>query len=176
MKKKTLYLLVKIYFIRTSLDQLKYFWNVYNCLYISKLAECLCVLFVEICASITWIYKIVIILRILKNTINYSEEKDFQWIQKCYKKNFLEMVHHPVLLKVMKLFFPSYIYSPRNYRRQKAIAFDIVIKEKIIGNKFLLLIIYLQFSMNLPLFCWRSFLSYQCLLFYVLWKRFKFIT
>ena len=59
-----------------------------------------------------------------------------------------------------------YIHSPRNYRRQKAIAFDIAIEEKIIGSKFLPSIIYLQFAMNLSLFCWiRLFLSYKCLLF-----------
>ena len=34
-----------------------------------------------------------------------SEEKASQWIQKFYKNNVLEMVHHPVLLKVMKLLF-----------------------------------------------------------------------
>ena len=44
--------------------------------------------------------------------------------------------------------------SPRNYRRQKAIVFDIAIKEKIICSKFLPPIIYLQFAMNLSLFCW----------------------
>ena len=58
------------------------------------------------------------------------------------------------------------IFSPCNYRQQKANAFDIAIKEKIIGSKFLPLIICLQFSMNLSLICWiTSFLSYKCLLF-----------
>ena len=46
------------------------------------------------------------------------------------------------------------VNSPRNYRRQKAIPFDIAIEEKIIGSKFLPSIIYLQFAMNLSLFCW----------------------
>ena len=52
--------------------------------------------------------------------------------------------------------FFSHLYSPfspRNYRRQKTIAFDIAIEEKIIGSKFLPSIIYLQFAMNLSLFC-----------------------
>ena len=52
-----------------------------------------------------------------------------------------------------KLTFFTPWYSPRNYRRQKAIAFDIAIEEKIIGSKFLPPIIYLQFAMNLSLFC-----------------------
>ena len=43
--------------------------------------------------------------------------------------------------------------SPRNYRWQKAIAFDIAIEEKIIDSKFLPSIICLQFAMNLSLFC-----------------------
>ena len=43
--------------------------------------------------------------------------------------------------------------SPCNYRWQKAIAFDIAIEEKIIDRKFLPLVIYLQFTMNLSLFC-----------------------
>ena len=56
--------------------------------------------------------------------------------------------------------------SPRNYRWQTAIAFDIAIEEKIIDRKFFPSIIYLQFAMNLSLFCWiRSFFSYKCLPF-----------
>ena len=54
-----------------------------------------------------------------------------------------------------------YSNSPRNYRLQKAIAFNIAIEEKIINSKFLPLIIYLQFTMNLSLFYWiRSLFFY----------------
>ena len=45
------------------------------------------------------------------------------------------------------------IFRPRNYRRQKAIAFDIALEEKIIDSKFLPSITYLQFAVNLSLFC-----------------------
>ena len=49
-------------------------------------------------------------------------------------------------------------FSPCNYQWQKAIAFNIAIEEKIIDSKFLPLIIYLQFAMNISLFCWiKSF-------------------
>ena len=59
------------------------------------------------------------------------------------------------------LFFKYKTYSPQNYRWQNAIAFNITIKEKIINSKFLPLIIYLQFTMNLSLFYWiRSLLFY----------------
>ena len=83
----------------------------------------------------------------------------YQWLQMLVTKEGFELRTTCIQQQLSK----PLRFSPRNYRRQKVIAFDIAIEEKIIDSK---LFTYLQFAVNLSLFCWiKSFLSYKCLLF-----------